>query len=994
MARLSLLHLLTLASSIHASPILHQNPCRVANYTNVSGASTVVGTKGHTSVTFAYGISERSTPGTFLSAETTDALNSQLSGSQTPTTKWASTATSLNSDAAAADGTTQVSMDSESNGSTPGGSFSSATSVLEGTGIRSSGWVTETTTPSADETETKWVATTPSVNSSEASTGTPSGAEIQTESINSGDETVISTSNTDETPTSKLGSNSAQTTTSINNTDESGDNNSVQTTTSISKTDETTSNLGSDSGQTATGIDNPDETGISASNPDDTTAGNSGSNPGETNSGSASITTAFSSTATGGTDDNNSGQTTTGIDNPGETDISASNPDGTTAGTSGSSPEETNSGSASITGAVSSTATGDSDVFLIYVPPTGTITGAEATAAAFDLAPLLLAIAANQAMMQNAAQMQAYIDAVKEANADILVLWNSFDDQPSSPDACSDSVLKRRSLLSDVLDDLDTAAELIGCSKYVMANLLIAVQESSPSATAIATYAAMIEDIATKLEEEESSSTSTASTTTETATSTTSEELICDAECTACVSDYVAKKRKRDAFTTATALPLHQRSLEYVDNEDWEGQEDDYFMEQVNDFEGIEVMNWNYIAFDAASDQGQWDDTPSRNLLAGLFGCTAISIVSEKGYWLAHFMEPGFRSESDAQISRWTDRIIGAFDSTSSFSAKLTNPNTLTGSDGYLNAASNPQIYVSTPRTSESTSSNPTLMYQDKVDELLALLTGDDAQFSGVSVTTQTYDVMNPFTEEGGSRHASSPRGKVLIEYDNNQLNEDGSAPATQQSMYRIWAETIAWSHIWAESMTATTSTVISTSISTEVTTTEAVSTTAVSTTSVTSTTEAAATNTAWEYTDECADPSILNHTSFTLAQAQEAITDFCSHTIDLGTAYDYVSKMYKTDGVTLMLSTRWDNTDWDGKCTVADKSLASTVAQSDCETQFLAAVNDCNTDTVLSKYGVSLRVWNSGIGCIDFFINGLPADYECSNQVTVQCREGGTHLD
>ncbi|KAF5691886.1 hypothetical protein FDENT_3254 [Fusarium denticulatum] len=237
------------------------------------------------------------------------------------------------------------------------------------------------------------------------------------------------------------------------------------------------------------------------------------------------------------------------------------------------------------------------------------------------------------------------------------------------------------------------------------------------------------------------------------------------------------------------SLELGERSLD--DIEDLWGTDataaNEYFMEQIDSDTGsVNELDWNLIQHDAVSGQGSWAERPVKKYIRGLMGCTGIVIVSDKGYWFAHFMETGFLNRGD----NWEKKIIKPLQQGTN---KFTTPRSLAGPGGILNKANNVKIYVSTSRTKTSTEQNPVLLYKTKVDELLSHITGRGEPLNGVQVITRGY--LKPETEAEVEAFHNRANGKVLIEYDNNQLDVNGKQPTPKERMYRIWLEHKYYEH-------------------------------------------------------------------------------------------------------------------------------------------------------------------------------------------------------
>ncbi|KAF4497041.1 hypothetical protein FAGAP_6800 [Fusarium agapanthi] len=291
--------------------------------------------------------------------------------------------------------------------------------------------------------------------------------------------------------------------------------------------------------------------------------------------------------------------------------------------------------------------------------------------------------------------------------------------------------------------------------------------------------------------------------------------IVCDLTCRACSAKPVPKKGK-DAHkgkapskipsripskttgkgrgkgkgkSISRSLELGERSLD--DIEDLWGTDasaaNEYIMEQIDSVAGKdEELDWNLIQHDAVSGQGSWGEKPLRKYIRGLMGCTGIVIVSDKGYWFAHFMETGFLDRGD----NWKNKIIKPLQQGTN---KFITPRSLAKPGGILNKANNVKIYVSTPRTKTSTEQNPVLLYKAKVDELLSHITGRGEPLNGVQVIIRGY--LKPESEAELEAFHNRANGKILIEYDNNQLDVNGNQPNSRERMYRIWLEHKYYEH-------------------------------------------------------------------------------------------------------------------------------------------------------------------------------------------------------
>ncbi|KAF5012815.1 hypothetical protein FDECE_1104 [Fusarium decemcellulare] len=268
--------------------------------------------------------------------------------------------------------------------------------------------------------------------------------------------------------------------------------------------------------------------------------------------------------------------------------------------------------------------------------------------------------------------------------------------------------------------------------------------------------------------------------------------IICDLNCKACVADTAPKKGKGKSTPRSLAEhnpALQERTLDDVEDLWGPGQAgaNEYIMHEIESVAGAgDELDWNLIQHDAVSGHGSWNNKPLRKYIRGLMGCTGIVIVSDKGYWYAHFMETGFLDRGD----NWKTKIIKPLKEGTN---KFTLPRSLAGRGGILNSANNVKIYVSTPRTKTSTEQSPVLLYKAKVDELLSHITGRGSPFQGAQVITRGY--LKPQNEAEIEAFHNRANGKILIEYDNNQLDVNGNQPNPPERMHRIRLEHKSFEH-------------------------------------------------------------------------------------------------------------------------------------------------------------------------------------------------------
>jgi hypothetical protein len=126
----------------------------------------------------------------------------------------------------------------------------------------------------------------------------------------------------------------------------------------------------------------------------------------------------------------------------------------------------------------------------------------------------------------------------------------------------------------------------------------------------------------------------TNSSTTASAPSSSSTGYVCDYGCSG--SACTAKVR-RDYFIPL-AHSLEERHLE--DARELDTTNEYYIYDRIASDKTAVNLNWAYQSVDVVSISGKWTPSPDeqRAYVAGLTGCTGIAIVSEKGYWMAHFV--------------------------------------------------------------------------------------------------------------------------------------------------------------------------------------------------------------------------------------------------------------------------------------------------------------------------------------------------------------------
>lgn len=136
-----------------------------------------------------------------------------------------------------------------------------------------------------------------------------------------------------------------------------------------------------------------------------------------------------------------------------------------------------------------------------FVPPTTVVSGAAETTAAQQIGPVLWKVWNNRNLLNDDNTKQQYIDLVDQTKDDVTNLFNNLSDQPDPPSECSQTSLKKRSLISGVLGALKTAADLISCADKVVSNLADAVKVGPPDLDEVDLLTDTLNDIKTQLDD-------------------------------------------------------------------------------------------------------------------------------------------------------------------------------------------------------------------------------------------------------------------------------------------------------------------------------------------------------------------------------------------------------------------------------------------------------------------------------------------------------------
>ncbi|KAJ4358420.1 uncharacterized protein N0V89_003002 [Didymosphaeria variabile] len=233
------------------------------------------------------------------------------------------------------------------------------------------------------------------------------------------------------------------------------------------------------------------------------------------------------------------------------------------------------------------------------------------------------------------------------------------------------------------------------------------------------------------------------------------------------------KKSKKTSRSLAPVLT--RRTLDSVSNANT------YVPTQAIKHKATE-LDYTYIGHVyAVSKHGSFANKPQVIPLTGLEGCTGIAVVSEKGYWISHFMEVAMDGDQPDHKTMWSHLIK---DATHGKAGKYTPPHQLSD---IFDADSKPKIYISRPKH------NGVKLYTPLINQIMAQIKkGPLAHASEIE-----FDYKKMMGEaEKNTLGETTARGKMLVEYTNDQ-QKDSKTQSPQQAMYRVWLEDKDYSNTW-----------------------------------------------------------------------------------------------------------------------------------------------------------------------------------------------------
>jgi hypothetical protein len=285
---------------------------------------------------------------------------------------------------------------------------------------------------------------------------------------------------------------------------------------------------------------------------------------------------------------------------------------------------------------------------------------AEATSDAHDIGPLLIALWQNRNMIKDSTRKQEYIDNVRKVQDDIVGLFNNLPDKgPDPPSECSKtskrsvdvSYVAKRSIISGIMDALDSVAKLLSCAVKVISNLVDEIQIPDPPIIEIETLTDMLNDLGNALKNEqtkpsdnkpsnsdsqpstqkeqssttpapssissESSKSSSASSSSSSSSSTS--EFYCGAACASGACQIPGKAKRTAAPKPPAKQPATKRTLDDLEDWNFPGGFDEYVDMIVTNQQSRE-LDWNHQGIFIVSQDRVFDKEPHADYIQGIQG--------------------------------------------------------------------------------------------------------------------------------------------------------------------------------------------------------------------------------------------------------------------------------------------------------------------------------------------------------------------------------------
>ena len=218
-----------------------------------------------------------------------------------------------------------------------------------------------------------------------------------------------------------------------------------------------------------------------------------------------------------------------------------------------------------------------------------------------------------------------------------------------------------------------------------------------------------------------------------------------------------------------------------------------------------------------AFDKLDLDEGNKKAAVTGLFGCTALIVISEKGMWFGHLWEDGAFMNDDPNTPLFAERVLDPIVTQEKEKAGKGNPERdapqmpalfpLGAKGGILAMDTKPHIFISTPEERDSED----LLYPTQINRLVKLLTDQEGNYpsgpwNGIGVTIRGYKKPIPVDKDndGTAQFALTAKSKALVEYTNDIWEddlgpEDPTQPAAnpQQAMWRVFLEENKFEEKW-----------------------------------------------------------------------------------------------------------------------------------------------------------------------------------------------------
>lgn len=282
------------------------------------------------------------------------------------------------------------------------------------------------------------------------------------------------------------------------------------------------------------------------------------------------------------------------------------------------------------------------------------------------------------------------------------------------------------------------------------------------------------------------------------AASSTSSRQVCSFLCSACAnndppSSYPApsKLRKRNpshprtrSSTYEHASRFKKRILPVPGDEPWDGDVATFLYAQIE----IAEESGNEVALRSRGIRGissalaiQLRARPLNMVIQGMYGCTAVIVVSERLVWGSHFWEDEAFKANDEIFQASVLDLLGPGDGT----PQMPGLAQFTGTGGRLAPATMPQVFIVTPGF---VSGSGAMFYPQKVVKIEDTLKGIFGQ--DIPVELILYDPVDPPAEPDSDGDSDgdvewTPEGRLLFQYDPVQQRCNG----VQTAMWRLWIE-------------------------------------------------------------------------------------------------------------------------------------------------------------------------------------------------------------